>query len=132
MMIFSHTWEKVLSGEKTQTRRLKKPGQKRSVYKVGQTYAVQPGRGKKAVARIRITDIWEEDVRRISEKDVLAEGFLERRDFLGVWCKMHDTKWADSYNTMDLDEFAKALLARPVDRYLAWVLEFQLVTNRGR
>ncbi len=34
-MIFQHTWEKVLSGEKTETRRLKK-----GPYSVGRTYAV--------------------------------------------------------------------------------------------
>lgn len=71
-MIFQHTWKKVLSGEKTQTRRIVKPGQvyraiaidgkqlppsvvtspnyrPKSVYFVGKTYAVQPGRGKYGV-----------------------------------------------------------------------------------
>ena len=66
-MIFSYTWEKVLSGEKTVTRRLVKPGETAwgpSIYYsieevhtkndhtkwiVGNTYAVQPGRGKPAI-----------------------------------------------------------------------------------
>ncbi len=76
-MIFQHTWEKVLSGEKTQTRRIYKRGEftncwyddmiinevlipqtkvdkygmtmPRNVYLVGKTYAVQPGRGKRSV-----------------------------------------------------------------------------------
>ena len=69
-MIFQYTWKKVLSGEKTQTRRIVKPGQEYAgallhdipyvyrrtgiagmtkIYEVGKTYAVQPGRGKQTV-----------------------------------------------------------------------------------
>lgn len=72
-MIFAHTWEKVLSGEKTQTRRIVKPGEViigigdakwienrnkawkntdnvfYTLYSTGHTYAVQPGRGKPAI-----------------------------------------------------------------------------------
>lgn len=60
-MIFQHTWEHVLNGTKTQTRRIVKPNERqvatefavvtddRAVYEVGKTYAVQPGRGKRAV-----------------------------------------------------------------------------------
>lgn len=135
-MIFQHTWEKVLSGQKTQTRRIVKPehmitfavalevigrnhGQMlqsapqiprsalpksmwavvlpnpippwkpKSIYEINKTYAVQPGRGKKAVGRIRITDIRREDVRRISEADVLAEGFNNRHEFMAIWDAMH-------------------------------------------
>lgn len=60
-MLFQHTWRKVLTGEKSQTRRLVKPdqmmfdrslptavfmatGRSRIVYEVGKTYAVQPSR----------------------------------------------------------------------------------------
>jgi hypothetical protein len=59
-MIFQHTWEKVLSGEKTQTRRIVKPGdflnsgvvfneKKHTRYAVGSTYAVQPSRTHPAI-----------------------------------------------------------------------------------
>jgi hypothetical protein len=69
-VIFQHTVDKVLDGTKTQTRRPVKPGQTlevdenyypdgvyewqpyggaRTVYYVGNTYAVQPGRGKPAI-----------------------------------------------------------------------------------
>jgi hypothetical protein len=67
-MQFQHTWGKVLSGEKTQTRRLVKAGEtltrryppyidadtvfgknNRTKYQVGQTQAVQPGRTKPAI-----------------------------------------------------------------------------------
>lgn len=119
-MIFQHTWEKVLSGEKTQTRRIALPhadgtgtfdcemigypmGIKsvqrlkvgadrwKTVYQVGKDYAVCPGRGQYAFTqRIRITDVRYEDVRCISAEDVKAEGFETASDFFITWCKMHD------------------------------------------
>lgn len=122
-MLFIHTWEKVLSGEKTQTRRVVKPlhcawansydehddpieithvanviddpGSYKTVelYRIGKTYAVCPGRGKTQVARIRITDIRREDVRNISDSDALAEGFKSYREFLALWVRMHDKNW---------------------------------------
>lgn len=94
-MIFQHTHELVLSGDKTQTRRLVKPGDElhswwendrvgfrkavqmdsgRIRWEVGRTYAVQPGRGQKAIARIRITDIRREPLQAITEAEAEAEG----------------------------------------------------------
>lgn len=116
-MIFQHTHEAVMNGTKTQTRRLVKPDHNwltpsledsetvlavwnetlddyipthgPNIYAVGQTKAVQPGRGKSAVGRIRITAIRREDVRQISDSDVTAEGFASREDFLRLWEQMH-------------------------------------------
>jgi hypothetical protein len=51
-MIFQETWEKVLGGEKTQTRRLVKPHHTKAgqpQYKVGQVHAVQPGRAMRSI-----------------------------------------------------------------------------------
>jgi hypothetical protein len=45
-MIFQHTWQAVLEGRKTQTRRLYS---KKMVYEIGKTYTVQPGRAKSAL-----------------------------------------------------------------------------------
>lgn len=95
-MIFkSELCDKVLRREKTQTRRLKREneyfthgsfGQPDCVLRrsettldvrkwvVGRTYAVQPGRGKKAVGRIRLLAIREEALRDITWRDVKAEG----------------------------------------------------------
>lgn len=137
-MLFIHTWEKVLSGEKTQTRRLVKPEHEvnhwrlngddddainevmvrrekptssgdvwRNVWCEGNTYAVQPGRGKKAVGRIRITGIRREYVQDIHDADAIAEGctgdkihmVTPRDEYADLWDTIHTkpgTRWADN------------------------------------
>lgn len=172
-MIFQHTWEKVLSGEKTQTRRIVKPGDgfttplamevigrnpgrvihtvpsyhnpganfkniysvmngKRIVYEVGNTYAVQPGRTQKAVARIRILDIRREDVRSISWEDTQSEGFTNKVMFFNTWLQMHDPSIYEIFRDYKLPydgiKTASELIdSRPANRYDAWALTFELV-----
>lgn len=46
----------------------------RRKWTVGATYTVQPGRGKRAVGRIRILEIRQERLQAISEDSVVAEG----------------------------------------------------------
>ena len=96
-MIFAHTLDKLIQGHKWQTRRLVKPdesfvesgaikkGSHRLMYVVGRTYAVQPNRGKKAVARILLTGLRREQVHAITEEDAHAEGFVSRDEFLATW-----------------------------------------------
>lgn len=179
-MIFQHTFDKVMAREKTQTRRIKKPGEfywydfatlegghhgvfadlnndhneARSVYQCKKTYAIQPGRGKLAVGRIRITNIRREDVRNISHEDALAEGFPSRLDFLAVWIGFYDKGiWLNRVDIPQRDMQAgdwylhctergkkwyqdsaseafiwEKIWKRPAERYQAWVLEFELVT----
>jgi hypothetical protein len=125
-MIFQYTWEKVLAGQKTQTRRIKKPGETlwhrndgadfvtdgngRKKWQVGKTYAVQPGRGKPGIGRIRITAILEERVQDITREDAVAEGCAAWPpsedlngliigpvgDFMALWNSIHSgpTHWA--------------------------------------
>jgi hypothetical protein len=120
-MIFAHTLDKVICGEKWQTRRIVKAGEafdlsqqrvrvndKRTVYEIGKTYAVQPNRGKKAIARIRLTDVRREKIGVISEADARAEGFASRDEFLKTWRDIHGSK-------ADL-------------KIEVWVLEFELDT----
>lgn len=99
-MIFQHTWQQILAGEKSQTRRLVQEGDSggpeysdegvlldgrygcvlrngRYLWQVGHhTYAVQPNRGKPSVGRIRLTGIRQERVNEISEADAIAEGVI--------------------------------------------------------
>ncbi len=104
-MLFQYTWTFVVQEEKTQTRRLVKPGEVarrgrynrieaivtngRVKWQVGKTYAVQPGRGQAQIARIVLTRIRSECLSRISTADAIAEGFGNRRDFLNAWQHIH-------------------------------------------
>lgn len=155
-MIFQHTWQQVLSGEKTATRRIVKPGDyigrqytphidtsipyaylptvfAESGYpkwSPGKTYAVQTGRTAKGIARIRITGLRAEDVRNISRADVAAEGFQNRYDFFVTWLGMHDKGALHGFieDTDFLHNTTDVFLAtRPAEKYQAWVIEFELV-----
>lgn len=122
-MIFQQTWEWVIEGRKTQTRRRRKPTHEaihdedgtitavtvngRRKWQVGKTYSVQPGRSKAGVARIRLTGIREEEVTRISEADARAEGYKNREVFFAVWRAMYDE------DALEED---------------CWVLEFELAS----
>jgi hypothetical protein len=162
-VIFQHTFEDVLSGKKTQTRRLMQPDDQlltfehpdnpaygkpfvwdlysaRVRYEWGNTYAVQPARTKKGIARIRIMGIRQEDVRCISEQDAIAEALYNPFEFLEVWTHMHDKPAWNAQNKTDFsdgDESGRighcaAWMSwlkgtRPAERYQAWVLTFELV-----
>jgi hypothetical protein len=132
-VIFQHTFEAVLSGKKTQTRRIAAPepngescagfemisypmGIKAVVrgsrddmkwnvkWQVNKDYAVCPGRGKSQVARIRLTDIRREDVRCISEQDAVAEALYSPFEFLEVWTHMHDKPAWNAQNNTDFSD----------------------------
>jgi hypothetical protein len=49
---------------------------------VGQTYAVQPGRGRQGVGFVRLAAIREQSLLDISDDDAVAEGFRDRTDFV--------------------------------------------------
>jgi len=132
MIIFKHTWQWLLepspyTGQvKTQTRRLAQGDCK---YFVGQIHAALPNRGIKQIAKIRILEIRKEDVRHISKPDLLAEGFSNPLDFLKTWVNMHDKTFErDSAKFNDGNmPFVDFLMARPKERYTAWVLTFEVV-----
>jgi len=120
-MIFAHTWQQVLDGTKTQTRRLVNEGvdyrhdntiyrNNRAMWTVGKTYAVQPARGKKQIARIELDAIRLERVCDITHEDARGEGFASIAEFSAVWESMHG-------KPANEDE-------RPV-----WVLTFKLLED---
>lgn len=104
-MIFQHTFESVLSGKKTQTRRRIKP-ERKFIYRVGKTYAVQPKRGQPAVARFEVTVIRKQRLGEITHKEALAEGFASVADYQELWRKQ--------YGSFDPNEEV-------------WVIEFKLL-----
>lgn len=158
-MIFQHTWQQVIDGSKTQTRRIVKPDDvalnywlnpiqdywresdktigavqrnSRVLWNIAkQSYAVQPARGKKQIARIRITDIWREDVRRISLEDAIAEGYPMQlpedayNGFFDTWVQMHDKAFWRKYARHN--DFYYMMDERPAQYYQAWALTFELV-----
>lgn len=121
-MIFQYTYEAVLRGTKTQTRRVIKSGDQalygddgsivavlvngREKWRVGKPYSVQPSRTKPQIARIRITAIRQEQVSQISDSDVVAEGYETRQAFLDTWVAINGIA---SLNAQ------------------VWVLEFELI-----
>jgi len=101
-MLFIYTIDQVLNGTKTNSRRVVQPGEYpvfdesgniievrkangRLKWKVGKTYGAQPGRGQKAVARIRITGIRKEHVQDITPQDAYDEGIR-----LSIFTIVHD------------------------------------------
>ncbi len=76
---------KVLDGTKTMTRRHVHG----RTYHVGRDYAVQPGRGKHAVARIRITENHTAFLGEISEHHARREGFPNASAFVAYWRKLY-------------------------------------------
>lgn len=74
---------KVLSGEKTMTRR-KLPCR----YKAGRWYKVQPGRGKFHVCHVFITKVREERLGDITYADARREGFESSTKFFVYWLKL--------------------------------------------
>ena len=92
----------MLRGTKTDTRRIAKRDDYigmygdlfegvRMVYRVGDTVAVIPGRGKKATGRARIVGLRIEPLLDITEEGARAEGVANRGEYLALWDKIQRT-----------------------------------------
>ena len=76
--------EAIRAGRKTETRRPVKPGVG-CRYAPGRTYAVQPGRGQRAVCRIEVVSARCEALGEIDEQAARREGFDSRAAFFDYW-----------------------------------------------
>jgi len=96
-MIFQPRFVRLIfKGRKTQTRRPVKEGETHCRYKKGRTYAVQRGKGKAAVAKIKILSVEMERLGDICYKDARREGFKTRDEF--------KESWKDIYGEYDADQ----------------------------
>lgn len=125
----------VASGRKTQTRRPVTP--KPCRYKVGHDYAVQPGRGKEAIARLKVLDIREERVGQITHQDAKAEGFRNTAAFKAYWVELYDARWlADYMEVHSLDALSEPFLLERFDKRhahkLVTVITFELANDTPR
>jgi hypothetical protein len=103
---------------------------KRTMWRVGQDYAVCPGRGKRQVARIKIAKIRCEPLDAITDDDAMREG-VQRGSypFSGIpYCYM-DIKGIRATGDTPREAFAQAwALLYPASDLteLVWVLEFEV------
>lgn len=127
-----------LDGRKRQTRRPVKPGDMAShnehggivavlrngrlLWRVSRVYALQPGRGKKAIGRIRITKIRRERLWEITANDCLAEGIRLRPNAFG------SIRW-------DFKRLWNSIYRKPYrweDNPWVWCFTFELVRESRR
>lgn len=91
---------KVMSGEKTVTRRLGSANPRSPWWhggcslKPGRDYAVCPGRGKNAIGRVRVLNVRRETlipigVGRRREAEALYEGFATAEAFIVAWTEIN-------------------------------------------
>lgn len=104
--------EKILAGQKTQTRRAMSENPNSPWYRGGcklkrnHAYALCPGRGKHQVAKIIVTDVQPVVLGAITSGDAIAEGFTSAAEFRDYWTRMHgsfdpaENVWAITFHLM--------------------------------
>lgn len=83
---------KVMSGEKTETRRPWK-GETLCRYRPEHDYAVQPGRGKHQIGRLYVTEVERVVLDTLTDEDAVREGFGDREAFEAYWRALYDGRW---------------------------------------
>ena len=147
-MIFQHTWKLILEGKKWETRRPVKPGERtlfsddtntlmvlgangRIKWEQGKTYAIQPGRGQKAVARRKLLAIRQERLQDISFDDLVAEGMEVDASEFDDPCDVYD----EFQNAQqEYEKLWDKINARKGTRWdenpMVWVLTFEVAIRR--
>lgn len=124
-MIFSPELARlVVRGKKTMTRRRVKPDENRCRYRVGHDYAVQPGRGQTAIARLVVVDVDMQFLGDITGADARAEGFRNVADFARYWMRLYDRGF-DPDEHPDDDAAFGLFTDRHGDRHV-WAISFDL------
>lgn len=77
----------------------------RLMYRTGRTYAIQPGRGKPQVARLKLLNISREKVDEISLIDAKEEGFQSIDEFFSIWQFLYGKNWRKTHNECFVFEF---------------------------
>lgn len=94
-MIFAHTYEQVLKKTKTRTTRRLYTYRGEDVpcrYQVGKTYAIQAGRGGRAIGRIEVLEVQRLDsLRGIDGQYAVEEGFETVDAFLETYRRVNGT-----------------------------------------
>lgn len=90
---------------------------------------VLPGRGRAAVAEVRVLKLRQEDARKISDDDAMAEHFTNPREFLFKWCMFYDQ---DGFRKLQQDREeiyhpATMLNGRPDELYRCFAIDFELL-----
>ena len=104
-----------------------KAGKPRTVNYTGQKLAVQPGRGQRGVATIRVLKLWKQDVRTYTAEDAHREGFNGLYNFLDTWVMMHDKPAWAILDNQTVGDWYDYMQERPAERYTALRIEFELV-----
>lgn len=107
-------------------------------WRVGQSLAVQPGRGKCGVARMTVTGLDYADVRKIDETMAIREGFTSRLDFWKTWTKMYDriAYWmiseyepkhfqSQTWTAVEVAAFDYLMMSNAAP-YMAWGISFEV------
>lgn len=117
MLFKAQLARKIFTGQKTQTRRIKKDGEyatgyihrddfggkeldapyvsiygNRLKWMDGGVYGVQVKRGGHSIGKIRVLNLWDEDIQDIDTDSAIAEGFTGKDEFFEAWVKINGKK----------------------------------------
>jgi hypothetical protein len=129
----------ILRGGKTATRVPVKPGEGRPPFRIGHSYAVQPGPGRAALARVVVLEAEHELLGDVGFEQARAEGHRTTDDFKVAWVRQHDRAWLRRQEPdppadgSDPEPVPDELLIERFDRRHAdrpvWAIGFQLDTS---